>query len=73
MKLLAWQTASVGELFTALAATMPSSNPGGLGSGQYLDVLAYILSITGSPAGEDELSLGNMDAIEIVAVPADSP
>jgi hypothetical protein len=65
-KLAAWRNASIGELFAALTATMPSSNPGGLTSGQYLDVLAYIFSITGSPTGDQELSLSNMDAIEIV-------
>jgi mono/diheme cytochrome c family protein len=65
-KLAAWQDASAGELFAALSATMPSANPGGLTSAQYLDVLAYIFSITGSPAGNVELSLGNMDAVQIV-------
>jgi S-disulfanyl-L-cysteine oxidoreductase SoxD len=72
-KLAAWQNASVGELFTALSATMPSANPGGLTSGQYLDVLAYIFSITGSPAGDEELSLGSMDAVEIVAPAVEGP
>ena len=52
---------------------MPSANPGGLTSGQYLDVLAYIFSITGSPAGDEELSLSNMDAVEIVAPAAGGP
>ena len=67
-KLAAWQNASVGELFEALSATMPSSNPGGLASNQYFDVLAYIFSITGSPPGDRELALSNMDAVEIVVV-----
>jgi mono/diheme cytochrome c family protein len=65
MKLAAWQGATVGELFAAVSATMPSANPGGLTSQQYLDVLAYIFSITGSPPGDDELTLVNADAIEI--------
>jgi mono/diheme cytochrome c family protein len=72
-KLLVWQGASVGELFGALSATMPSANPGSLSSAQYLDVLAYIFSVTGSPAGDRELALTNMDAIAIVARPADVP
>lgn len=70
-KLAAWQNASVGELFEALSATMPSSTPGGLTSGQYLDVLAYIFSITGSLPGDQELSLSNMDGIEIMVVARD--
>lgn len=72
-KLAAWQDASVGELFAALSATMPSANPGGLTSAEYLDVLAYIFSITGSPAGNEELSLRNMGAVQIVAPAADAP
>lgn len=72
-KLAAWQDASVGELFASLSATMPSANPGGLTSAQYLDVLAYIFSITGSPAGNEELSLRNMDAVQIVLPAANAP
>ena len=66
-KLAAWENATVGEFFEALSATMPSVNPGGLTSAQYLDVLAYVFSITGSPAGADELTLSNIDAIRILA------
>jgi mono/diheme cytochrome c family protein len=62
----AWQNASVAELFDALSATMPSENPGGLADEQYLDVLAYIFSIMGSPAGDVELDLVTMTSIEIV-------
>ena len=65
-KLLVWQNAYVVELFDALSGTMPSENPGGLSQAQYLDVLAYVFQITGSPPGEDELTLETIDAIEIV-------
>lgn len=61
-----WQNAYVGELFDALSATMPAENPGALTTAQYLDVLTYVFSITGSPAGEAELTLENMGSIEIV-------
>jgi hypothetical protein len=37
-----------------------------LTTAQYLDVLAYIFSITGSPAGNDELTTDNMSTIRIV-------
>lgn len=70
LRLAAWQGATVGELLAAVSATMPSANPGGLTTGQYLDVLAYVFSITGSPAGDDELTLANADAVEISAVAA---
>ena len=72
-KLGAWQGATVGELFAAVSATMPSANPGGLTSTQYLDVLAYIFSITGSPAGNEELTLANADTIEISAPAVPGP
>lgn len=68
-KLLVWQNAYVADLFDALSATMPSENPGALSDEQYLDVLAYIFSITGSPAGDTELTLDNMASIEIVSPP----
>ena len=66
-KLAVWQDAAVAELFDALAATMPSENPGGLTDAQYLDVLAYIFSITGAPPGDVELDLDNMALIQIVS------
>lgn len=75
-KLAVWQGATIGDLFFATSATMPLENPATLTDQQYLDVLAYIFSITGSPAGDEELTLTNMDAIEIVfpvAAPAAGP
>lgn len=65
-KLPAWQSALVADLFDALGATMPPDNPGSLSDAQYLDVLAYIFSITGSPAGDVELGLDTIASIEIV-------
>ena len=44
---------------------MPSENPGALATNQYLDVLAYIFSITGSPSGYAELTAGNMYSVRI--------
>lgn len=73
MKLAAWQGATAGELLAAVSATMPSANPGGLTTNQYLDVLAFIFSITGSPTGDEELTLANADAIEISGSATPSP
>ena len=61
-----WQGATVDELFEALSATMPAENPGSLPTSDYLDVLAYILSITGSPSGDAELTLESMVSVTIV-------
>ena len=65
-KLAVWQSELVVDFFDALSATMPAENPGGLTNAQYLDVLAYVFSITGSPAGDAELTLDTIASIEIV-------
>jgi mono/diheme cytochrome c family protein len=65
-RLQIWENASVGQLFDTLSSTMPEENPGVLSNDEYLDVLAYILSITGSPSGDSELATSNMEAITIV-------
>ena len=34
---------------------MPESNPGSLTDEEYVDVIAYMLSVGGMPAGDDQL------------------
>ena len=34
---------------------MPENNPGSLTDQEYVDVIAYMLSFNGMPAGDDEL------------------
>src|SRR5690349_3272687 len=63
-----WQNKPVGELFQALSTTMPADNVGSLLTSEYLDVLAYVFSITGSPAGKTELTTDNMDGIAVAPV-----
>jgi mono/diheme cytochrome c family protein len=60
-----WESKPVGALFEAVSTTMPSDNVGGLLTSEYIDVLAYIFSITGAPAGSTELTTDNMDSIEV--------
>jgi mono/diheme cytochrome c family protein len=64
-RLARWRSKTVGELFESLSTTMPADNVGGLLTSEYLDVLAYIFSMTGSPAGDEELTTDNMDAIVV--------
>jgi mono/diheme cytochrome c family protein len=64
-KLPKWENKPVGELFQALSTTMPADNVGSLLTSEYLDVLAYVFSITGSPAGKTELTTDNMDSISV--------
>ena len=61
-----WANTSVDRLFDAMSSTMPEENPGVLSTGEYLDVLAYIFSITGSPTGDTELTTSNIGTIAIV-------
>jgi quinoprotein glucose dehydrogenase len=49
-----WPTAhSIYEFFSV---EMPPFNPGGLGEEAYVEILAYILSLNGYPAGSDALT-----------------
>lgn len=66
-KLPKWEKKPVGDLFQALSTTMPADNVGSLLTSEYLDVLAYVFSITGSPAGKSELTADNMDSITVAA------
>jgi mono/diheme cytochrome c family protein len=60
-----FQSKPVGELFEVVSTTMPADNVGGLLTSEYLDALAYIFSLTGSPAGTEELTSDNMDSIDV--------
>ena len=60
-----WQDMPVGVVFESISTSMPQDNPGSLLTSEYLDVLAYIFSITGSPAGSKELTTETMDGINV--------
>ena len=51
----AWRGRTVGDLFQVLVDTMPPDDPGGLDPEEYADVVAYVLSLNGYPAGEEDL------------------
>lgn len=50
-----WVGRSVFALYDMVSSSMPNDMPGSLGAATYTDVIAYILSIGGFPAGEQEL------------------
>lgn len=60
-----WENKPVGQLFESISTTMPADNVGALLTSEYLDVLAYIFSMTGSPTGNEELTSDNMDAVTV--------
>lgn len=50
-----WSNMPVGSLFVHIQNTMPQSAPGILTPRQTADVVAYVLSLNGFPAGNTEL------------------
>jgi mono/diheme cytochrome c family protein len=64
-----WDGQPLGILYTIMSASMPESNPGALPRDEYVDILAYILSLNRYPSGETELDYkdGRLDDITITA------
>jgi len=52
---LSWEGRKISELFEVVQKTMPQSSPGSLSATQYADVVAFVLSKAGYPAGSTEL------------------
>jgi mono/diheme cytochrome c family protein len=50
-----WSNRSLGELYEMISKDMPADKPGSLTPLKAADVLAYILSVNGFPAGPAEL------------------
>jgi mono/diheme cytochrome c family protein len=50
-----WRRRTVADLFGHISETMPENAPGSLAKAQYADVVAYILSLNGVPAGNADL------------------
>lgn len=50
-----WDGRSLATLYEYTRGTMPLSNPGFMSDQGYADVIAYMLSVTGTPVGGDEL------------------
>ena len=53
--LKAWNGESLGLFYIVMSASMPESNPGSLPDKDYVDILAYILSISRYPSGVNNL------------------
>jgi len=57
--LKAWDGQPLSVLFAVMSASMPESDPGSLPEKDYVDILAYILSLNRYPAGESALDYEN--------------
>jgi mono/diheme cytochrome c family protein len=64
-RLARWESKPVLELFESVSASMPQDNPGSLLTSEYVDALAYIFSITGSPTGSSDLTTESMESIDV--------
>lgn len=51
-----WDGLALGELYERVRKTMPQNKPGKLSREVNADILAYMLSVNGFPAGQTELS-----------------
>ncbi|HET7294644.1 MAG TPA: c-type cytochrome [Vicinamibacteria bacterium] len=61
-----WEGAPLSSLYDAMATTMPQNNPGSLKRREYLDLLAYILSLNEMPTGSEELPASTDDLKKIL-------
>ena len=50
-----WDSVTLADMVDRVKISMPLSNPGSLSRQQVVDVLSYILSVNGVPAGDAEL------------------
>jgi hypothetical protein len=62
-----WNGRSVKELFDTVKRSMPKDNPGSLGTGAYVDVVAYLLQANKFPSGGTELDR-NPDRLEPIVI-----
>lgn len=51
-----WEGQPLSILYTIMSTSMPESNPGALTRQEYVEILAYILSLSRYPSGDSELA-----------------
>lgn len=64
-----WDGRSLGTLFTYSISTMPQSNPGFMPPEDYAATIAYMLELSGAPAGDEELPSDAWDLAHILIKP----
>jgi len=64
-----WAGQPINVLYTVMSTSMPESNPGFLTEKEYVDILAYILSLSRYAAGDTELDYkdGALDDLTVEA------
>ena len=64
-----WEGRTLALLFETMSTTMPETNPAGLPRKSYVDMLAYILSLSKYSAGDSKLDYRNK-ALENITIEA---
>jgi quinoprotein glucose dehydrogenase len=67
-----WNGRSLAALFEYLRATMPANNPGYLSDAELADIVAYMLAVSGMPAGGEELP-PNQEALAGIPIVSQAP
>jgi mono/diheme cytochrome c family protein len=64
-----WEGQPINVLFTVMSTSMPESNPGFLSEKEYVDILAYVLSLSRYAPGDTELDYqdGALDDLMVEA------
>lgn len=64
-----WGGRTVYDVFEQIRTTMPFDGPGRLSRQEYVDVVAYIISINGYPSGERALD-GDLESLKRIRIEA---
>lgn len=64
-----WEGQSLSILFTVMSTSMPENNPGFLSRKEYVDILAYVLSLSRYEPGDTELSYEDNALAEVMVEP----
>jgi cytochrome c len=67
-----WDGRTLGVLFDYVRTTMPTNNPGYLSAAEVVDIVAYMLSASGLPAGDEALS-AEPKALASIAIVSQAP
>src|SRR4029077_7774174 len=60
-----WREDRLSGIFNFISTRMPRDNPGSASQSEYLDIVAYILSLNSLPAGTQELTSGLIGDIQV--------
>ncbi len=67
-----WNGRSLAALFEYVRVTMPANNPGYLSAAEVADIVAYILSVSGMPAGSEPLD-PRIETLASIVILSQSP